>query len=838
MDNSTDFVIDGVKNIEEIPNPSLKKKRKTVKLASLSNNDINELNIEKLRKYLRLSISKNRILNSRMLRLNEYRKKCLTQAWKQTKKKNRQAQIRREQEEWKNCGENSQDKTLLELIMLGKVQGKSFHPKVREFAIQLITVSPKAYRFLRKAFNNLLPARSTINRWTCLNNASPGIITQSLIALSESARNFEIEQGTEAIFCLKFDEMSIHEALQFVPHLNEIVGLVNAGEIGDGDDVSKESDDYNEFLASKVLVFLLRGLNIDVCMPIGYLFIRNLNGQQKSELLTQIVRESWTKYNLKIKTVTCDGDSAHIAMMELLGGKILLKKLSESVNSTLQINVNGNVHEVHAMLCQSHGLKNQRNALGDKKIIQCERPLLEIFTEKQLRYFLGKYYDEEHLKNEENINIEWRYIVTLQALQELAELHLANKLNKKCTEYHKNKMKVVLAAVAVGDKTSDAIWFLDREKKLPEFAGSLQTVIFMKVCNLVFDILDSKNVYCDFKRFKNPICSGNVCEVFEFMDRIEIYFKNLTIDEIPLLQCLRRTGFLGALTGFHVARQLFKEYVLTDQIECIRMHTTNQDELENFFGRSRASLGNNTNPTSYQFACFMRNFLSFELVQFTTAGNCSLSDDYMKLAPLKLYDKFPNIPFKFSSQLRAPVKKIQKTMNTRNKGNKFDPESVESFENEAIMYISGFVQKRIVELIKCLNCSSMLQDPNESIKSAFIEFRDKGDDDKRLLTYPHQNVFDLCRKTEFFYKIESHLGVKNITENVLNKVMTNLDCEILQDLNNHRHDDENDPRSEVIRMIIDAYIKIRNRHLCKTINQNKNLFLRHDLSKQIIFKGK
>lgn len=816
-------------------------KSQTKSTASLTSEDIAMMSSAELRRHLKLLLSSFRSQRSRLTKLADFRKKYEKMSWNRKKAREKKHAQKKQQNRSGKPMRSYDGLNVLEMILKGKVEGKSYHPKVRDFSIQLLSLSPKGYRFVRKAFDNKLPTERVICMWKQMNNASPGMIAQSLVAASKVAEEYQQDTGDTAEFLCKFDEAEIHEALQFIPHLNEILGLVNAGEIVEGgEDFDDEDDDYEEFLAKKVLVLTLKGLNVDMSVPVGYLFIRSLNGAQKGEILTQLIQECWIKYKIKIKTVTCDGDKAHLTMIELLGGKIRLKNLDEKVDTTIKVEANGDVLEVHVMLCQSHMLKNHRTTVGEKGEIEAGTNISEIFSESQLRYFLGEFYDPEHIKTESNQKIEWKYLTTLHELQDLVELHLANKLTRSAIEFHKNKMKVVHAAVAMGDKTSDAIWYLDRNLNLPEFAGSLNSVVFFKVCNLCFDILDSKTEN-SFKPFKSPLCRENSSEIFEWMDSIEKYFKSLILEGKPLLMSLRLTGFVGTLSGFHVARKLYKEMVLTGRMESIAMHSTNQDELEHFFCRMRSSLGNNTNPTCYQFQCFMKNFLSFHLVQFSTQGNCSLScaDDMKLPEQTKLTEKLPNVPFKFSSQLSAPVKQKQaSTVITRKKKKfAFDPESIEKFEHDTICYISGFVQRSIIDKISCKDCSELLNDPESSMNNDFIQFRDKGVNES-LLQQPHRELFDICRRSEFLYKIECQSGVKNLTHRVSSKVLANLDKNVLSLFNLHSHNRELDARSDMINRIIDRYLKTRNAHYVRRVNKDRNLFYRQHAAKMILYANK
>lgn len=57
---------------------------------------------------------------------------------------------------------------------------RKYSERVRQFCMGLEYSSPAAYRYVRRVFNNHLPAPETLRRWYRSINAEPGITSMSL----------------------------------------------------------------------------------------------------------------------------------------------------------------------------------------------------------------------------------------------------------------------------------------------------------------------------------------------------------------------------------------------------------------------------------------------------------------------------------------------------------------------------------------------------------------------------------------------------------------------------------------------------------------------------------
>jgi hypothetical protein len=79
---------------------------------------------------------------------------------------------------------------------------------LRKFAVTLHFYSPKAYRYVRRKFNNCLPHEKTLVSWYSSVDGSPRFTKEALQILTLKAQA-ERDKGKEIICSLVFDETAI-----------------------------------------------------------------------------------------------------------------------------------------------------------------------------------------------------------------------------------------------------------------------------------------------------------------------------------------------------------------------------------------------------------------------------------------------------------------------------------------------------------------------------------------------------------------------------------------------------------------------------------------------------
>ena len=262
-------------------------------------------------------------------------------------------------------------------IIEGKAgkKGCKFPPELKSFALTLQFYSSKAYEFVRKSLNNVLPCQSQVRKWYSNIPADPGFTEPAFKILEEKAT--EMGNKNSPLLCaLMLDEMSIKKNIQWT-------GLTYLGFVDLGNGAS--DDDDSAPLAKDALVFMVVHVNGSWKVPCAYFLIDGLNGQERANLV-QICIQRLADVGVRVVSLTCDGPSCHFSMLSHLGTSITMK---DCINGSFK-HPSDPSHEIHVLLDVCHMLKLVRNTLGEKQIFIDEN---------------GSF-------------IRWHYIVELQKLQE------------------------------------------------------------------------------------------------------------------------------------------------------------------------------------------------------------------------------------------------------------------------------------------------------------------------------------------------------------------------------------------------------------------------------------
>ena len=434
--------------------------------------------------------------------------------------------------------------------------------------------SPKAYGYVRKAFDTCLPHPKTLAKWHTSVDGKPGF---SQTALSAIATRVEAEkqQNKDVVCALMFDEVALRQQVDFN-------GIDYSGFI----DMGTQMDDDSLPLAKEALVFMVTSVNSNWKMPIGYFLIAGLNGEERKNLLLSCLSKLH-EIGVQIVSVTHDGQAANQSMLKLLG---------------VFVNEDGSICSsfphpetkmpVVVFLDPCHMLKLVRNTLGSKGCL-----------------WAG------------SSTVKWDYISSLHKLQEAEGLHTGNKLRANHIAWHKKKMNVKLAAQTLSESVAKSLEFCLNEG-LEQFQGCEETVKFIEIFNALFDILNSRNLRS--YGWKAPMSSHNYVVYLDFLQKAKLYILSLCESKNgqKLITGCRKTGFVGFLICINSAISLYSTLVQSGQVKFLLMYKFSQDHIELFFGKVRSMFGCNNNPTSRQFSSAFRKLLMHNEIQDVARGNC------------------------------------------------------------------------------------------------------------------------------------------------------------------------------------------------------------------------
>ena len=186
----------------------------------------------------------------------------------------------------------------------------------KNFAIALYLSSPKAYRIFRDHFP--APTPKTIRHWLEEFDLASGFneaIFEGLRAMGEKM------EKKDRIVTLSFDSTIVNEYFSYHAKSDRVDGLVDKINFEDDNETSEEllSEDNDDQLANSVLVFMIKGINVDYKEPLGYFFHRNaLSAENQMKLIKQAIQKL-EQCGFTTKCLCCDQATTNVKMYTDLG---------------------------------------------------------------------------------------------------------------------------------------------------------------------------------------------------------------------------------------------------------------------------------------------------------------------------------------------------------------------------------------------------------------------------------------------------------------------------------------------------------------------------------------
>ncbi|XP_029348598.1 uncharacterized protein LOC107882805 [Acyrthosiphon pisum] len=475
-------------------------------------------------------------------------------------------------------------RSLIERNMKG--QKLPYSSELRKFAITLQFYSTKAYQYVRKSFNNVLPHPRSISRWYKVVNGDPGFTDEAFKCIENKAKN-------ETVICnIVLDEMSIREQTDWDG--TKMHGFVDMG-------TNVETEDDNAVHAKNAFVFMAVGINGHWKMPIGYFLVAGLNGSERSNLLEQCLN-LMSETGAKVHSVTFDGAYTNATMCSKLGASF---DINDDSSFCIQNPFNNEPIFIFYDAC--HMLKLVRNTLGDMK----------------------------YMYNQNGLEISSDHIKALHFKEKEEGLRAATKLSNKHIYYHNEKMNVKLAAQVLSNSVGSALKFC---KSLgdPNFKNVDPTAEFCFMINNAFDILNCRTMYS-----KNPFCLALDSKVYQkyadFIVKFKEYILGLKLaNGKRVVDSGRKTGFIGLISALSNLLKLYTYLSTTYSLSYMLSYKLSQDHIETFFSSIRQRGGFNNNPSCKQFKSAYKKLLVHNEISGSQYGNCISILDTTQMSVVKI----------------------------------------------------------------------------------------------------------------------------------------------------------------------------------------------------------
>jgi len=705
----------------------------------------------------------------------------------------------------------------LDLVMrcLKKGSGqplKSYPSELREFALTLQFHSTRAYDYVRKIFGNCLPHPQTLASWYKCVGGNAGFHDEVFLALKNKA---QASSNGKLLCSFMMDEIAIRKQLDFDPAGDKFIGHVDMG--------TTVEDRASLPLANEALVFMVVSLTERWKVPVAYFLIAGLQGEERANLV-RLCLEKLYAVGVHVVSITFDGCSANMNMAKILGASFDMKNPKFTFSHPSNPNL-----DVALFLDACHMLKLIRNTLAEKTV----------------------------LIDADGNRISWAYLKKLQELQCSEGLLAANKLTERHIQWHRQKMKVKLAAQTLSSSVANALEFCDKQLKNNEFEGCAATVNFIRIVDRLFDILNSRNPLA--RGFKSPMRVENENFWRPFIVQAITYLKGLKLSNGQLVSdSLRKTGVVGFVSSASSALWLFDKLVKEQQqLKYLLTYKFSQDHLELFFAVVRSRGGHNNNPSPLQLKATMKRLLTHNKLICVTTGNCVPVDSCKVLT---VHDSISRLECSadidvdsVSVSRRYDVGQQQKNENDDDDDDSFDHDyfpnldSLSLFVENVVGYVAGYVVRAVKSKVSCPSCQLALT-CNEKLDDTFrsdfglIEQRDMGG-----LIRPSDDVIAVCKSAERCMRMYTGTGQRpmytggNVCLQICSKVLSHfIGTSVFVSLADHAVETEaiSNHQVQLIRTIAKCYVQLRLRHQCKSYTRFvQGESCRSVLGKTILFKG-
>lgn len=513
-----------------------------------------------------------------------------------------------------------------------------------------------------------LPHSSSLSNWLSNVDAEPGFLSnvfERLKSLNKIDKNCN----------LVIDGMAIRKQIIYCHAEKRFIGHCEFGQY-----LNVEASDVP---ATEALVFMLVGLKNAWKWPIAY-FMQNKSNASLQCTLIKSALELSQQAGLKVHGITFDGTSTNFATLNSLGCNLH----SNVSNINTQFTLNSKT--VHAIPDPCHMMKLARNCLATLTKIKSPNGM-----------------------------IDWSYITKLHTLQENMGLKFANKLSRIHIEWTLNKMKVKLAAQTLSKSVADALEFLCKEN-VCGFEGSEETIRFIREIDRLFDFLNSTNPHN--KGFKAPITNQNIdCLEKDILNILDYLFSLTTIEGVPLYTSSRKTfliGFAAAVKSiFSISRTLLND----EHFKFVLSYKFSQDYLETFFSKIRGRHGYNNNPNVMQFKWALKQILLHNEISASALGNSLYTDNDPSGSIFEIEWRKKKQEVGYDDKEEEFIEE-EENLDLVENINFHNDNNTNVLKDNILYYIGGFIVRKIIRKIDCVNCKvGLVQSRSEHCYSSIGE---------------------------------------------------------------------------------------------------------------------
>ena len=665
-------------------------------------------------------------------------------------------------------------------------RGRRYEQQMREFALTIHHLSPRAYRQLMPLL--YFPSERIVRLWCSVLKCNPGFFPPVFASLQEKTVPGGELEGNEDVTLL-CDGMHIKKAIIWDPGLRRAVGTVDYGGI--------TAQPEQAELATESCILQVVGVRTGWKIAIGYILaVGTPEGKVLSEILKAAIKRL-SAIGINVLCITMDGAAQNVAALKNMGANLLVKN-PENMKPTI-LHPEDKTKEICVMLDPPHMLKLCRNALSKYKVFKSDKG-----------------------------EIKWQHIVNLHNLQEQEGLRLAPQLSARHIYYTNLNMKVYIAGQTICRHNGDALRNLkDAKYELPpgyDFSDTEATIEFCYNINDLYDITNSHNRHKSQPFHKKPITPYNIKDKEKHLTRLITYLVSLkNIDGKPLYQTRRKTFVIGfisaALSIIKLSHMLFQQplnqkphfmYLCTYRLQ--------QDVLEHLIGNLRGSGGFSNNPTAVNIKYRLRKNVLVNNIMPSVHGNCRIYGETGHSSLFKIGTKqqvdvyeedIPEVLLNLSDQLDS---------------------TLSGFVEDILYYMCGYIVRVVSKHMKCSECLKALLHSSHFSDHPYVipkvdgattnwtELKNNGG-----LTYASAGVLKIIRCSEKVFRIAQNTLNLNLDMLVYLVTQELSTANIFPDLEAHVDDSsesEDLHSTQLIKTLCGKYLETRIKTWCKKQNIN------------------
>jgi hypothetical protein len=491
--------------------------------------------------------------------------------------------------------------------------GMRWHPTMIRFALALHLTSPSAYELVRQTGMVKLPCSMTLFDYSHVQPAEEGVDRVVLESVAERVKKFP--EKHKKYHVLMMDEMYISQNLVFEKSSGKLIGytkldtieseIKNLEELMD----ATESVKPEESLASKVLVYMIKGVSNGIKEVVATFAVKNLSANQLKDWTWHVIGDL-EKHGIFIIAVVCDGSSVN---------RFFFKKHKPATQHESGItfdtwNRAARHRKLFFIADVPHLLKTIRNCLLNSR-------------------WDGKKSRRKMMKNGKRIT--WDFIVKLYEEKKSKTLRKSFKLNAQ-NVYPDSyaRMRVGLAGQVLSNTVG-------RDLESQGWNDAAETIHFIDLVNSWFDCLNGAHSSQGRKKRNenlNPYTSKEdprfnlLDEFLKYLDEWKLEseaanqtlnatiaadnsivadspdcdvseIENAAFDPDADTPASKRILSRETLEGIRITTLAFKpliHFLLDEGVSFINARIFCQDPLEQHFSKVRAGQGGSTNPNLKQ----------------------------------------------------------------------------------------------------------------------------------------------------------------------------------------------------------------------------------------------